>query len=204
MTIKISATIMAIPERMDFVPILKEKLGDVPVSIDTEHKGEWFNCKQAWRMQDMTADWGVVIQDDAVVCKDFYKRAEETILKGKEILKTDDFFCSFYYGKRHSALRLKEGEDALNAGYWVNSAPKWGVSICMPIKYIEEMIAFCDELNGPDFKTADDARIAKFVIHKKLKVFFPFPSIVDHRHGKSYVGDAGETRHCYKFIDDEE
>ena len=197
---KISISIMAHPSRQKYFNYLTEKLGDVPFAIDYESKGEWENCKAAWRLHDPTAEWHVVIQDDAIICNDFYKRAEEVIVKAKEILQADDYVCNFYYGKRMSAL--KEASDALKKGYWINGYPKWGVAICMQTKFIEEMIAMGDLLGHLGLGTKDDARIAKFIGSKKMMVYFPMPSIVNHRHGKSLVGDPGEGRSAYKFIDD--
>ena len=191
---------MAHPSRQKYFNYLTEKLGDVPFAIDYESKGEWENCKAAWRLHDPTAEWHVVIQDDAIICNDFYKRAEEVIVKAKEILQADDYVCNFYYGKRMSAL--KEASDALKKGYWINGYPKWGVAICMQTKFIEEMIAMGDLLGHLGLGTKDDARIAKFIGSKKMMVYFPMPSIVNHRHGKSLVGDPGEGRSAYKFIDD--
>jgi hypothetical protein len=171
----------------------------VPFAIDEKNEGAWENCKCAWRLHDPDAEWHTVIQDDAIICDNFLQKAEEVILKAKEILKTEDYIISFYYGFRQSARR--EAEDALKAGYWVNAYPKWGVAICMRTKLIEEMIGFCDVFPISAMGTADDARIAKFIRSKGMPVYFPMPSIIDHRHGKSLVGDPGEWRNAYKFID---
>jgi hypothetical protein len=198
-TKKLSISVMASPSRAEFFPYLKSKLGDVPFAIDTDHRGAWENCKNAWRLYDPTAEWHVVIQDDAIICDNFQQRAEEVIAKAKEVLKANDYMCSFYYGCRHSKERLKEAASAVERGYWINRYPKWGVALCMQTKYINEMIKFGDAIKS--LKTVDDARIAQFVGSKKMSVFFPMPSIVDHRHGKSLVGDRGEMRGTYKFID---
>ena len=189
---------MAHPSREENFDYLRSMLGDVPFSIDFRSQGEWWNCRRAWFLYDKTADWHVVIQDDAVICENFVERAIETINKSNELLN-GDHICNFYYGKIMSAI--KEASDALKKGYWVNSYPKWGVAICMPTKYIEEMVEFCDKLDNKSHGTRDDSRIAKFCGFKKLKVFFPMPSIIDHRHGKSLVGDPGEGRSAYAFID---
>ncbi len=196
---KLSISVMAHPSRSEFFPYLSKMLGDVPFSIDHLSQGEWENCKKAWRMHASDADWHVVIQDDAIVCENFIDRAIEVITKAREVIGSDNYICNFYYGYRRSAA--KQAADALAKGYWINSAPKWGVAICLPVRLIEEMIKFGDEVKNDDWKTKDDARIGAFISTKKIPVYFPMPSIIDHRHGKSLVGDPGEKRSAYKFID---
>lgn len=191
---------MAHPSREEFFPYLKEKLGDVPFAIDTEGKGEWDTCKRAWMMYDPEAEWHVVIQDDALICKEFVCVAVDVIKRAKEVLRTDNYACNFYYGYRRSARQ--EGEDAFKRGYWINKYPKWGVAICIQTKYIKEMVNFGDtDIGSPRWGTRDDERIGAFISSKKMPIYFPMPSIVDHRHGKSLVGDPGENRGAYKFID---
>lgn len=198
---KISVSIMAAPERLNFVHYLHAMLGnDVPVAMDHNHEGEWINCRRAWQMFNSAFDWHVVIQDDAIICKDFYSRLKVVIAQAREVLQQDDFAVSFYYGDRMSARQVSAA--ALEKGYWINKYPKWGVALCLPTKFINEMIEYCDKLSGPYYGTKDDARMAKFIGFKKLPVYFPMPSLVNHRHGKSLVGDPGEKRQAYKFIDD--
>ncbi len=188
---------MAHPSRQEHFSYLLEKLGNVPFSIDYQSIGEWDNAKKAWMMHDPEAEWHVVIQDDAIVCENFRERAIEVIEKAKEVLGTEDYVCNFYYGHRKSAEKVSA--EALKKGYWTNGYPKWGVAICMKTKFIKEMIEFGEKIDNVG--TKDDARIGAFIGSKGLKVYFPMPSIIDHRHGKSLVGDPGELRNAYKFID---
>ena len=196
---KLSISVMAHPSRQENFEYLKSKLGDVPFSIDYKSEGEWTNCKRAWMMFDPAAEWHVVIQDDAIIPNNFIKLAEDVIDKAKEILKVEDYVCNFYFGRNRASTPI--GDEAIKVGYWINGYPKWGVAICIQTKFIKEMIAFGDKLHGPDYGTKDDARIAKFIGSKKMRVYFPMPSIIDHRHGKSLVGDPGENRGAYKFIE---
>jgi hypothetical protein len=50
----------------------------------------------------------------------------------------------------------------------------------------------------------DDVRISNFLMRRKIPVYYPLPSLVDHRTGKSLVGDPGENRVAYKFIDNQD
>lgn len=197
---KLSISIMGHPSRESFFKHLTDNLGNVPFALDHNNAGEWENCKAAWRLHDPSAQWHVVIQDDAIICKDFMARALSVIKKAKQILDVEDYVCNFYFGARKSAR--KTAAKAMVRGYWVNTQPKWGVAICMQTKFIEDMIKFGDKLTDPAFGTRDDIRIAKFIGHKNIPVYFPMPSIINHRAGQSLVGDPGTNRQAYKFIDD--
>ena len=184
---KLSVSIMAHPSREDFFPYLRERLGDVPMAID-RGVGIWENCKNAWRLHT-DAEWHVVIQDDAIVCDDFYARAEA------EIKKAEALGCecvSFFFGNRKAMEREKAmgDKDGHVLMHWVS----WGVAIALRREHIEPMIAHGDGINIKQ----DDTRIAKYVKMKNVLVYYPIPSLVDHRVGESLVGDH-PNRTAYRY-----
>lgn len=182
---------MAHPSREEFFPYLRQMLGnDIPFAIDHDSKGVWPNCRNAWLLHDPTAEWHVVIQDDAIVCEQFQRRAEEVIERSG-----GTHAINFYFGRRGN--QTEQAARELERGFAMRVAPTWGVAICMPTAWIPEMIEYCDQLSHP----ADDYRIGRFLKHKGIMTYFPMPSLVDHRAGKSLVGDPGDKRHAYAFID---
>jgi len=188
---KLSISVMAHPSREKFIPYLKEKLGDIPVSMDNGI-GIWENCKNAWRLHDKTADYHVVIQDDAIIGKDFYNKAI------KEISEHPGKAFSFYFGNRKTleeSAKRAEQNNGIEMG-WIS----WGVAICLPIKIIPDMIQYCDKL-PLRLKKHDDTMIANFLRYKKITTWYPIPSLVDHRLEKSLVEtDKSKGRKAYKFI----
>jgi hypothetical protein len=187
---KLSVAVMAHPSREKFFSYLKENLGDIPFSIDYENKGPWENAKKAWAMFDPNAEYHTVIQDDAIICKDFYNKAEK-------VLKYPNLAYSFYYGYRGNTKRVFE--KGLKDGGILKNGLSWGVAICLPTKLIPEMIEWCDK--SLRIKN-DDTRISYFLKWKGIKVYYPIPSLVDHRTGEiSLVGDAGKGRRAWLFID---
>jgi len=191
---KLSISVMAHPSRERCFPYLKERLGDVPFSID-DGRGLWENCKAAWKLHDPTADYHVVIQDDAVICDNFIEKAMQMIDRPGE------FAYSFYWGHRYRASFQPRNRSGIEKGFIIDSMPHWGIALCIPTKYIDEMIEFCDKLTG--IPQADE-RIARFLIHKKISVYFPIPSLIDHRWWEhSLVGNKGSKRKALKFIDGE-
>jgi len=187
---------MAHPSREKFIPYLRGKLGDVPVSMDSEGKGIIWDCKNSWSMFNPACEFHTVIQDDAIVCENFKERAETILTNESKIHKNIAF--NWYYGRR-VALR-EEAEIGLKKRYIFSNRPRWGVAICIPTRLIPEMLEFFDKLNNKQ----DDERISRFLNHKKMNVYFPMPSLIDHRtEEESLVGNAlSGGRKAYKFIDD--
>ena len=188
---KISIAIMAHPSREKFFPYLREKLGDIPFSIDETGIGVWESRKRATLMFDPTADYHLVLQDDAIICENFKELAEKTIGNNGK------YVYNFYYGRRRN--RVKEAKHGEKKGYVISDKVTWGVAICFPTKLIPEMIKYCDKLTAPQ----DDHRIGLFVRHKGIKVYFPIPSLIEHRaEEESLVGNAfSPGRKAAYFID---
>ena len=130
----LSISVMAHHSRKEFFPYLKEKLGDVPFSVDEHNEGPWNNAKKAWAMFDTEAKYHVVIQDDAIICNDFMKRAED-ILMGS---KAEAF--SFYFGDRSPLKRL--ADRGMQDGFIELKGLHWGVAICLSTKLIPYMLKY--------------------------------------------------------------
>lgn len=184
---KISASIMAHPSRTEYISSLREKLGDVQVAYD-KGRGMWKTCKAAWKMYDREADFHVVIQDDAIVCDDFYERA-------KKILEVDYAAYSFYFS--NSPALVSMASKGMRAGYVLRPKLHWGVAVCLRTSLIEEMIEYCDKLN--DWQ--DDVRIKKFLEMMHLPVYCPLPSLVSHRADSKSLVDNVVGREAMHFID---
>lgn len=192
---KLSISIMAHESRERYFNYLREKLGDVPFSIDKigeENIGIWENCKRSWKLYDKNADYHVVIQDDAIIGNDFINKAI------KEIEAHPGNAFSFYFGNRKRFKETAEKADKQNGitMHWLS----WGVAICLPVNQIEKMIKYCDKL--PErLKKHDDTMIANFLKSIKMPVWYPMPSLVDHRNEDTLMNsDLEGGRKAYKFI----
>lgn len=163
---KLSIAIMTHPARAEFIPYLKEKLGDVPVSIDTGF-GIWENYKRAWLMHNPQAEYHCVVQDDLIIGKDFRKNAEAVL--------NQDMIYNFYIGNR------PKYQKALSAAI-KNKTPFIAYRIyhecciAMRVDRIPDMLAFCDALQPQNCRVLTD-----YVLARKLQVCFSLPSLVDHR-----------------------
>lgn len=171
---KLSISVMAHPKRQEFFSYLKERLGDVPFSID-DGKGLIWNCRNAWSMFDPTADYHVVIQDDAIVCNDFKNRAEK-ILEEAQGLPVSFFHVSPLSYKKYKEQRKE-------TGHIIQPNLSGGVALCLPTKMIPAMLAHYDADTVPH----DDHRVGRFLFSINTPIFFPFPSLIDHRVGNPSI-----------------
>lgn len=158
---------MAHPARAKFFPYLREKLGDVPFSIDGGW-GLWENCKRAWRLYDQSAEYHIVVQDDMIIGRGFVERAET--------LMTKDFVYNFYMGKRPRFATAVEKAMREKAGFIIltdlSHEACWGIKTSR----IEEMLEYCDRQ-----KPKNDRVLNSYIVSHKIPVLFPIPSFVDHR-----------------------
>ncbi len=186
---KLSISVMAHPKRQEFFSYLKDRLGDVPFSID-EGKGLIWNCRNAWSMYDPTADYHVVIQDDAIVCDNFYDRAVE-VLKNAQGLPVSFFHVSPLSYKKYKEQRKE-------SGHIIQPGLSGGVALCLPTKLIPDMLAHYDADTVPH----DDHRVGRFLMSINTPWFFPFPSLIDHRIGNpSIMWKKPSTHPANEFID---
>lgn len=187
---------MAHPDRAALIPALQQAIGgDVPVVFD-EKQNVWDTCRRAWLAHDRAADYSLVIQDDAIVCKDFRKKAI-AVLEAQ----SKEYMTAFYAGGmakprvRHALMR---GDDHFVSAMIFNE-----VALCIPTKHIEEMVKFCDDRDA-----VNDHLIQKWLQLRRIKVWYPVPSLVDHRTDTVSIyrsnlerEDADVPRSAIAFID---
>ncbi len=184
---------MGHPSRAAFIEELQQQLAPAPLSVDTGF-GIVENCARAWELYDPRATHHVVIQDDALVCRDFRARAEAFIERMQELHGHEDRAISFYYGTRKRLLSA--AAEAMKVGYAMRVNVGWGVAICLPTRLVPELVASIRAGSAPQ----DDERMNGFIRSRGMRIYYPMPSLVDHRRGPSLVGN-GDDRQAFAFID---
>jgi hypothetical protein len=186
---KMSISIMMYPARSEFLPYLKERLGDVPVAMD-DGVGLIQNCRNAWAMYDPTADYHCVIQDDAIVCDDFYNRAIAYLEKANGLP------VSFFYSMSKFYKKFKQERE--ETGAICKKALYGGVAICLPVDLIPAMLLHYDADHVP----MDDHRIGRFLLSIDKNIYCPFPCLIDHRVGNMSIcnKDVSKTQ-ASEYID---
>lgn len=159
---------MAHPERKEWAKDLSQKL-QVPIVYDRKND-IWDTCRRAWLAIDKNAEYGLVLQDDAILCTDFRKHAEAVL--------QEDFVYSLYAGNLLSnRIRMAErkGRD-----YVITEMVYNEVALCMRTEHIGAMIQYCDEREA-----TTDQEIGRWAKLNRIKIYHPLPSLVDHRDTES-------------------
>ena len=180
---KLSASIMAHPDRAPYVDELRDALGR-PVAVFWDREGPangnadrvWRTARGGWELADPDADFHLLLQDDAW--------PSHHLLTGLEValaeVPPDAVVCP-YLGKGgatpHRWRRMAADADRLGASWVVSSKLMWGVGIILPTARVPEMIDRADRMAG----ITDDMRVAGWAEKTKTDVWYTWPSLVDHR-----------------------
>lgn len=196
---KISFAIMAHPAREPFVEELLGQIPRAPVTYD-DTGDRWGNGRRALLAHPRNADWHVVIQDDALVCRDFYARMRPYLRK------LEDRAMQLYIGKSRARMfRKHRGKPFVETGrLW------WGVAIVLPTWRIDGMLKDTQSHEAEDAiawgTRRSDSRIARYLRRQGLRVRYPLPSLVGHRDvpsiAKTKTKSLTRTAH-FDWIDDE-
>lgn len=195
----VSCAIRAHPARRDMVRVLQERLGCDTVVWDRSNHG-WDTGARAWQAHDPDADWHVVVEDDAVPCRDLLPGLEKA-LDGVPA----ESAVSLYLGETCGNPRINRAvaalESAATMGHWLQARRLiWGVAIALPVPVINDMLAWCRGTRIRYGKHVYDTRIARYftsVAH--WPAYYTWPSLVDHAPGPSLIGHA-DGRHAKRFL----
>lgn len=195
---KLSASIMAHPDRSDLVAELAARLDrPVPVAWDDEGppsgKGDriWRTARRGWELADPSADFHVLIQDDAVPSLDFLAGLERAL----EYVPADAV-VSPYLGRGGAAgprwERIGAEAERRRASWVVSSKVMWGVALVLPVQVIPDLIERANLMAG----VPDDMRVAGWAQRRHVQVWYPWPSLVDHRPVPSITKHRAADRHA--------
>lgn len=183
---KLSASIMAHPDRAPMVDQLRQALGlshgVTPVAWDDEGPPSgnadriWRTARKGWELADPAADWHLLIQDDALPCADLLAGLEQAL----DYVPLDAV-VSPYLGKGgaapHRWHRMAAEADHRDASFVRSAKLMWGVAIVLPVALIPEMIERADVMAG----VPDDMRVAGWCDRRRGEVWYTWPSLVDHQ-----------------------
>jgi hypothetical protein len=195
--VKLGVAIMAHPKRSGLVADLVEAL-DRPVEVVWDRRHDrWDTGRRAWEAHDPDATHWLVLQDDALVCRDLIAGLTAAIEH-----VPDECIVSPYVGTRRpladrvEAAVVEAGE--VGAAWIVMQALNWGVGILAPTWTIPEMLEWCDTEPYPMY----DRRVGRYylrVLH--WHTWCTWPSLIDHHGGgdDSLIGNGG-GRHAHHWV----
>ena len=193
---RMSVSVMAHPDRRNLVPELTDRLGVAPDRVTWDRKNDrWDTGRRAWLDHDPTADYHMVIQDDAVVVENLIPGLERAL----NYLPGEANVCPFI-GRRRPAQPtvhlLMDAAIRANASWIKFPSLFWGVAIIAPTAVIPGMLDFGDAVTEyPNY----DKRIGRYfvqVLH--WPTYVTWPNLVEHRDVDSLCGHGpGRTAHNF-------
>lgn len=202
---KLSAAIMAHPVRAELAEQVQAALDrPTPIVYDEvptpskDPRQRWANGRRAWEAHDPTADWHMVIQDDALVCEDLLAGLEKALA----VLGRKGLVSAFTsHGKPEHTHVRRAWRTAVDKGHaWMcTKSLCWGVAIIAPVRTIPKMLDWCSAPGQQDLTY--DMRIGRYYRDKLgWRTWYTVPSLVDHRDGPSLVGHGEADRRANGFL----
>jgi hypothetical protein len=186
--VKLSATVMAHPDRQHLWEPLADSLG-LPVTLD-RYNSRWDTGSRSLLAYEQGATHHLVLQDDAVVPRDFMKGVERWLAYLPESV-----LC--LYSGRLGVFRHLQSKLSTPPCFLYMNQIQWGVALVVPTKYIGGIVERGNKLSNVGNY---DARISSFTWRNKIPVLYPQASWVDHKFTPSLVQGRRPDRHALEFI----
>jgi len=200
-SVRVGVAVMAHPRREAFIPELLDAL-DRPAEVVFDTRNDrWDTGRRsmlAYRNDPDATHW-LVVQDDAIVCRDLVAGIESALAH----VPPRTPLC-LYVGKLTpfapavAALAAQATQDGVS---WLSmDSMHWGVGIVMPVELIAPMVQWGDTAGAavPNY----DKRISRWLGGQGIQTFYPWPSLVDHRDSPSLVPGrrGGRGRSAHRFL----
>lgn len=181
MTISIDIHVVAHSSRLEIAEDLKNETGASDLWVDSGRLGEWKNHLRAWTyLSYSSATHGIVLQDDAVPIENFREHATRAASE-----RPDDMI-SFYTGTHRprpaQVLTAVSEADRLGASWLTADSLLWGVGVMVPVARIPDMLESIKHSKKPY-----DQRLGLWIERNSAKVYYTWPSLVDHKDQPSTV-----------------
>lgn len=192
MNVSLSIAVMAHSARGEWAGLLAAEL-DAPIVWDNG-RGVWSTGRRALLAHDPDATHHLVVQDDAVICRELVAGLEVALsYAGHRAV-------GLYTGSRPDRTRIaKAGRTATEMGVsWISTRhwPLWGVASAHPVDMIGDLVASGDTMGRP---TRYDLQTRHFYRNAGVAVWYTWPSLVDHRDGPSLLENP-DGRRAQRFI----
>lgn len=195
----LSVAIMGHPSRRRFIEGLSEELPEAEVVLD-RRDDRWETGRRALLAFDPDADFHLVVQDDAILCRDLPAGALAAAEAAGE--RPVALYTGRARPRRHTVARAVRRARASGSPWLAMEGPLWGVAIVLPTVHIPELVQWCDANPVPNY----DRRIASFYERTGIECWYTLPSLVDHRpvaENPSLIAGRTGNRRAHWFIGSE-
>lgn len=191
--IRLSVAIMGHPSRIENIEKLRDELSrstEVHVQIDHDEEGTWPTAKKCWQALDGKGSHALVLQDDVILCRDFYVGA------CRAIRHRPASSIAFYANQKSIEEAQEQGKS------WARVSGVWGQAQCIPTSFIPPFLRFSEVHPKPkeDCK-CDDWLLGEFLRLNKQHVWATVPSLVEHgAPNASLIGFSNKNKIARWFI----
>jgi hypothetical protein len=198
---QVSVAIQAHPSREHWIPYLHAELGAAPVAWSREPetgvRDVWATHRAAKLLFHPAATFHLVIQDDALVGRNFWDRLHQLLVEHPAAS-----YSLFYRPKnnRHFGEFNRLGHTRLAAGGFMYKKLQFAVAHVVATALIPELVMGCDELDVPGPGGQDDTRMSRWMRARGIRTFYALPSLVSHRpEGIGTSGRPNAGRRAWRF-----
>lgn len=180
-----SAAVQAHPSRRAHAGQTSEALRGCPIAWSQTPGDVWDTHKRARLACDPDATFSLVVQDDVILGQKFAERLTDLLTERGDGMA----YCLFYRHKsrRTHASMIAAAQAGLPEGGFTFPRMQFCAATVIPTAHVPAMVEFCDDLDHR--KDRDDMLITRYLRSVGMDVFYPLPSLVDHRpDGSSLVG----------------
>lgn len=195
----ISVAVMAHRSREHLVLDLVQSIdADVMVAWD-ERNNEWDTGRRAIGLYDPTARWHVVLQDDALLCRDLVAGLSAALATRLD-RPPPNAMVGLYVGAVNPyagrVARMVARADAEGCGWLRLLQLHWGVGVVLPVPMIPDILSLGDRTHVLEY----DRRLSTVARKLRMPIWYTWPSLVDHRAEPSLLRhDRAVPRHAHRF-----
>lgn len=191
----ISVAVMAHRSREALVLDLVQSIdADVTVAWD-QRNNEWDTGRRALCAYDRDAQWHVVLQDDAVVCRDLIAGLGHA-LERVPVNAAVGLYIGRERRENGRIARIAARADAEQCSWIHLPQLHWGVGLVVPVALIDDVVRTGDRTHVVEY----DRRLSSVFRKMRMPVWYPWPSLVDHRDEPSLLRhDRHEPRRAHRF-----
>jgi len=199
MDYNLSVGIVSVPKRYNYAKKLKASLefeGFSPVvAMDIEYRGSWVGHKKAMQTITPEATHHLVLEEDAVICKNFKERVYSVIQARPQHIIS--LFASREQKNKFEWCRR-------NGVHWfVNAYGAPGVAVIFPRDLLQDHLSW--EIICPQDMPYEDSRLWGWMEARNLLTWNPVPNLIEHGAPmSSSFGFNNKGKVSYDFIGDRE
>lgn len=143
------------------------------------------NHVRAMQLADPSADWVVVLEDDAVPIDDF-----STVLRNQLSEIDNDRIVSLYLGQQRppsiQPTLQRTIESAPEDTSWlITKNLYWGVGVCIPGRFVDSISDHVLTSSHPW-----DSSVGRWALTHSVEVWYSWPSLVDHLDEETTINHA--------------